>query len=422
MTGSISLSNWELTRLFLLVGLLLAAAHFFGYIFYKCKLPKVIGEIFGGFLLGKTVLGYFNPDIYLRLFDAFKEEGKLFSVFYWLGLIMLMFISGFEIQKSFDRDDKKIITAIVLGSTVIPFTAGFIVPACCGVAPFMGPKGNVLALQLIFGTAVAITAIPVIAKIFLDLNIMRTRFAKIVLTAATVHDVVLWCVLAIATGLVSTQAVAPVQIVSTVLVTAVFFGLSLMVMPRIVKFSNVLKYNLLIKSSVAGYALILCFIFVTLASVLRVNIVFGAFLAGIVVGFMPDEQFEKGRAHIKEIALAFFIPLYFAIVGSRIDLIHCFDLKLFLGVMFFATLCVTAGTLLAARTVTRDWLSGVNLAVAMNTRGAVGIVVATIALDSGIINELFFVTLVLMAIVTTALTGYWLRYVLSRGWELFKIE
>jgi Kef-type K+ transport system membrane component KefB len=418
MTEAIS----QLPRLFLLIGLLLAAAHFFGYIFYKCNLPKVIGEIFGGFLLGKSVLGYFSPDIYLWLFDSFKEEGGLLSGFYWLGLILLMFISGFEIQKLFDRDDKRIIAVIVLGSTVIPFAAGFSAPVCFGVAPLMGIKGNVLALQLVFGTTVAITAIPVISRIFLDLNIMRTRFAKIVLTTAIVHDVVLWCVLAIATGLVSTRAAAPLQVASTVLMTVVFIGLSLTVMPRLVKFCNTLKSNLLIKSSVFGYAMVLCFIFVALASVLHVNIVFGAFLAGVVIGLMPEEKIEKGRADIKKIALAFFIPLYFAIVGARIDLIHYFDLKLFLGVLFFAILSATAGTLLAARVVTRDWLSGINLAVAMNTRGAVGIVVATIALDSGIINEPFFVVLVSIAVVTTLLTGFWLRYVLSRGWELFKIE
>jgi Kef-type K+ transport system membrane component KefB len=333
-----------------------------------------------------------------------------------------MFISGFEIQKYFDRNDKKIIIAITLGSTVIPFAAGFIAPLCFGIAPFIGIKGNVLALQLIIGSAVAITAIPVISKIFLDLDIMQTRFAKIILTTATLHDVILWCVLAIATGLVSTQAASPLKIATTVIITILFFVLSLTVMPKIITFSSSLKYNLFIKSSVSGYFLVICFIFVAVASVLNVNIIFGAFLAGIVIGLMPDVRFAAGRSHIKEIALSFFIPLYFAIVGSRIDLIHCFDIKLFLGFLLFATLCVMAGTLISAKVVIRDWLSGLNLAVAMNTRGAVGIVLATIALDSGIINETFFVTLVLAAIVTTLMTGFWLRYVLSRGWELIKTE
>lgn len=416
----ISLENLELTRLFFLIGFLLALAHFWGYIFYKCKLPKVIGEIFGGFLSGQTVLGALFPDIHRWLFYAFKEEGKLISIFYWLGLIMLMFISGFEIQKSFDREDKKIIIALFLGSTIIPFAAGFIAPVWFGISSFIGIKGNMLALQLIVGIAIAITAIPVISKIFLDLNIMHTRFAKIILTTATLHDIILWCVLTVATGLVSSQAAAPLHIVRTMVIPIAFFVVSLAVMPKIIKFSNSFKYNFLIKSSVSGYILVICFLFVTIAGILSINIVFGAFIAGIVIGMIPDGRFEKERARIKESAFSFFIPLYFAIVGSRIDLIHYFDIKLFFCFLLFATLCVTAGILISARVVTRDWLSSINLAVAMNTRGAVGIILATIAFDSGIINESFFIVLVLVAIVTSLLAGYWLRYVLSKGWELFK--
>jgi Kef-type K+ transport system membrane component KefB len=418
--GITSLSNLEISKVFLLIGLLLASAHLWGYVFYKCNLPKVVGEIFGGFLFGKTVLGSWFPDIYRWLFYAVSEEGKQISIFYWLGLIMLMFISGFEIQKYFDRADKKIIVAITVGSTIIPFAAGFIAPLCFGTTPFIGIKGNMLALQLIIGSAVAITAIPVISKIFLDLNIMQTRFAKIILTTATLHDVILWCVLAIATGLVGTQAAAPLNIVTTVIITIVFFVLSLTVMPKIIIFCNGFKFNYLIKSSISGYAFVICFIFVTAASILNVNIVFGAFLAGIVIGMMSDGRFQNARTHIKDFALSFFIPLYFAIVGSKMDLMHYFDIKLFLFFLLFSTVCVMFGTLISARAVMRDWLSGLNLAVAMNTRGAVGIVLATIALDSGIINETFFVTLVLVAIVTTLMTGYWLRYVLSRGWELIK--
>jgi Kef-type K+ transport system membrane component KefB len=418
----LSLSNFELTKLFFLIGALLASAHFWGYIFHKLKFPRVIGEIFGGFLFGKTVLGFFFPNLFHSLFQAFPEEGKLLSMFYWLGLIMLMFISGFEIQKSFLREDKKIILALFLGSTIIPFVAGSIVPWCFGVTQFIGTKGNVLALQLIIGSAVAITAIPVISKIFLDLNIMHTRFAKIILTTATLHDVILWCALAISTDLVSSNPSTPFSIATTVLMTGLFFLLSLTVIPSAIKIGNRFRFNFLIKSSVSGYTLVVCFLFVTIASLANVNIVFGAFLAGIVIGIMPEERFDKERTHIKEITLSFFAPLYFAIVGAKIDLIHYFDIRLFWEFFLFATLAVTLGILISARAFTRDWLSTVNLAVAMNTRGAVGIILATIALDSGIINETFFVTLVLMAIVTTLLAGYWLRYVLSKGWELFKTE
>ncbi len=189
-------------------------------------------------------------------------------------------------------------------------------------------------------------------------------------------------------------------------------------MPRLIRFSNSLRYNLVIKSSVSGYALLICFLFAAVASLLNVNVVFGAFLAGIVIGVMPQERFEKEKAHIKEIALAFFVPIYFATVGLKLDLIHHFAGTFFLGFLAFASVFETAGTLIGARLVRTDWLSSCNLGVAMNTRGGPGIVLATIAFDQGIINETFFVTLVLTAIATSLLAGCWFRYVLGRGWPL----
>ena len=415
-----SLNNLELTRFFFALVLLLVSALWFGYLFKKFKLPKVVGEIVGGLVLGPTLLGYFSPVAYDWLFRAFSGEGKLISVVYWIGLILLMFISGFEIERSFSKDDKKTIIAILLGSTLIPFAAGWLVPGVYDFSPFLGIKDNMLALKIVIAIAVAVTSIPVISKIFIDLNIMSTRFAKIVLATATIHDIILWVALAIATGLVSTAAVSTSGITSTVLITFAFFGVALFVMPRLIKYSNTLRYNLLIKSSVSGYTLFICFFFAAIASILDVNIVFGAFLAGVVVGMMPNEKFGKVKENIREFSLSFFVPVYFAVVGLKLDLIHHFDVIFFLEFLLFATFFQTFGTLLATKLIRKDWLSSLNLAVAMNTRGGPGIILATVAFDIGIINETFFVTLVMIAILTSLLAGYWFKFVLTKGWSLLK--
>ena len=279
-----------------------------------------------------------------------------------------------------------------------------------------------LALNIIIGIAVAITSIPVISKIFIDLGIINTSFAKIVLATATLHDVILWVALAIATGLVSTEILSFSKIASTVFITIVFFGLALFVMPRLVRFSNGAKYNFLLKSSTSAYVIFICFLFSAVAGVLEVNIIFGAFLAGIVIGAMPHEQFGKAKEHIKDISLAFFIPIYFAVIGLKLDLIYHFDLWFFLGFLLFATTFQALGTLLALKLAKEDWLSSFNIAVAMNARGGPGIVLATIAFDLGIINQTLFVTLVLIALVTCLLAGYWFKYVIAKGWPLLNHE
>src|SRR4030067_936900 len=182
---SITLSNLELSRFFFAIVSLLLTAHFFGYLFHRLTLPRVIGEIFGGLLLGPTVLGYFFPQAHHWIFNAFEAEGKLISIIYWFGLVLLMFISGFELQKSFDKKDRKIIIVTLLGSTIIPFLAGWLAPSFYDFSPYLGSKSNMLALKIIIGITVAITSIPVISKIFIDLGIIKTSFAKIVLATAT---------------------------------------------------------------------------------------------------------------------------------------------------------------------------------------------------------------------------------------------
>jgi Kef-type K+ transport system membrane component KefB len=419
-TASAVLDNSELGRLFFAIVLLLLSAHSFGYLFQRLKLPRVIGEIFGGVLLGPTILGNFFPKAADGIFNAFPAEGKLISTLSWFGLVLLMFISGFEVQRYFDRKDRKIIIVTLLGSTIIPFLAGWLAPSFYDFSPYLGSMANSLSLKIIVGIIVAITSIPVISKIFMDLGILNTSFAKIVLATATFHDVILWVALAIATGLVSTKGASLAGISLTVFITIIFLGISLLVMPQFIGYCSGLKFNFLIRSSTSGYVLFVCFLFSAVASVLGVNVVFGALLAGMAIGALPHDQFAKAKEHIKDISLAFFIPIYFAIIGLRLDLIYHFDILFSLQFLLFATTFAVLGTLIALRLAKEDWLSSFNIAVAMNARGGPLIVLATVTLDLGIINQTFFVTLILVALVTSLLAGSWFRYVISSGLPLLK--
>jgi Kef-type K+ transport system membrane component KefB len=335
-----------------------------------------------------------------------------------MGLVLLMFVSGFEIQRSFDKDDKKTVLALLMGATIIPFIAGWAAPSFYDFQPFLGPQKNLLALKIVIAVAVAVTSIPVISKIFIDLNIIHTKFAKIILATATIQDIILWVALAIATGILGADAVSVSSIAYNVALTLTFFCVALLIMPKMIGYSNNMTMNFMIKSSASGYALFICFVFSAIASTLDINIVFGAFLAGVVIGTLPSAKFDAVKTHIKDISIAFFIPIYFAIVGLKIDLIHHFDLTFFLGFLLFTTFFEAAGTFLASKLIGHNFLSSFNFAVAMNARGGPGIVLATVAYDMGIINETFFVTLVMIAITTSLLAGFWFSFSISKGWEL----
>ena len=413
-----ALSNTDLTMFFLALILLLLFAHCFGYVFQRLSMPKVIGEIVGGLLLGPTCFGLLAPHLSSSIFGSFASEDNILSSLYWLGLVMLMFISGFELQKSLKKGDSKLILAILLGGTIVSFAAGWIAPEFYPTTALIGTARNYLALRIIIGCAVAVTSIPVISKIFLDLHISQTRFAKIIIAVATIEDVILWVAIAIATALVSTQAFSPYTIPVTLLLIGAFFFIALFVLPPFLIFLQRFHAPGLAQNSWAGAALLLCLSLTALANFLNINVVFGALLAGIVLEMISDGQFEKVKGSIKDVALGFFVPIYFALVGFKLDLVHHFDVGFFLLFLLFATFFKMVGTILAARFVGENWLSSLNLGAAMNTRGGPGIVLATLAYSLGIINENFFATLVMVAIITSLMAGYWFKFVLNRQWEL----
>src|SRR5262249_42176565 len=144
-----SLSNIELTSFFIALVLLLLSAHLLGFIFYELKLPRVIGEILGGLILGPTVLGHFSPDFMNQLFAGTSSEGKLLALVSSLGLILLMLVSGFEIQRSFSKEDRKIATAFLIGATLVPFIIGVATPSLVNLSAYAGPNSNSLTLSII---------------------------------------------------------------------------------------------------------------------------------------------------------------------------------------------------------------------------------------------------------------------------------
>lgn len=415
----ISLADNEVTRFFIATVILLIAAHICGYIFTRLKLPKTVGEIFGGLLLGPTLFGYFYPDLFTRLF---VNRGDLLAILYWLGLVLLMFCSGFEVNTSFSKKDKKSVLMITLLSTIIPFIFGWFITDWFNISSIIGVKENVLALRLIIATSIAITSIPVISKIFLDLGIMKTRFASIILGSATIHDIILWIFTAIAIGLVSSTKPTIVDLTVHTLVSLAFFAFALLLVPYILNFLRKHPIKIIPEHYESTFLILILMFFVVVAAYLKVNIVFGAFLAGTVIGLIRNKEFKKTREGIKEFAFVFFIPIYFAIVGIKIDLIHHFDPIFFLEFLILAMIIQGIAVTLAARLCSHSWLSSFNLATAMNARGGPAIVLATVALEAGIISESFFVTLILTAIVTSLIAGAWLRYCLANNIPLLDKE
>ncbi len=298
------MSNSELTTVLFLLLLLVALAQLFGYVFVKLRQPKVIGEILAGIVLGPAVLGRVQIGS-LSLPELVKHHVTIVNFVYWMGLLLLMFLSGAETKQLFTRDERREVSWLAVVGTGLPFLLGLVLgPMLVGPA-IAGPKGNKLSLVIILAVGVAVTSVPVISKIFADLKILHTRFARVVLGVAVLEDIVLWAALAIATAVAGTAVLHPGQMAYHLLTTIGFFALGLTLLPRAVKRFNKSRFNFLARHSPVGYALAVLLGYCVVAGALDVNLVFAAFLAAFAVVHKKRRLFAEALDAIGKVSFAF---------------------------------------------------------------------------------------------------------------------
>lgn len=419
----------EIGRLGLTLAVLLASAHALGYLFERLRQPRLIGEILAGVLLGPCLLGRWFPGLSAALFgSAGGKTDVVLGFSYWLGLLLLMFVSGSQTRHILGNENRRETTMLVAIGTPIPF---FIV-LFMGLAGWIplhrmtGAAGQQASVLLVLAIAVAVTSIPVISRIFYDLGILHTRFASLLLGSAVVEDILLWAVLAIATTLARSVTLAQEHIVGSITAhlaaTLAFTFCGLTIAPMILRRVQRWRLNYLVHASPVAYVIVVLLAYAALAGALKVTPVFAAFLAGVgVVGGITGverERFAHALDAVARFASAFFIPIYFAFVGYKLDLGQGFSLPMLLAFLAGSSLLALIGVGLAARVAGFRGLDVVNLAVATNARGGPGIVLATVAYEAQIINALFYTTLVLTAVITSQIAGAWLSHVLRRGWPL----
>jgi len=410
------MSESSLSSLLLILLLLVGFAQLLGYLFVKLRQPKVVGEIAAGILLGPALLGRFP--FFSHLVESTRHQGNILDFVYWMGLLLLMFLSGAETQQLFTREERREVGWLVIVGTGLPFALGLVLGPWLIRPALAGPNANRISLIIILAVGVAVTSVPVVSKIFADLKILHTRFARLILGVAVLEDIVLWLALAVATTTAGKAALDPKAMSYHLLATVAFFVLGLTIVPRIVKRINKARFNVVAKNSPVGYAIAVLLAYCAVAGALKVSLVFAAFLAGFAVVHKKRRLFADALDAIGKVAFAFFIPVYFAIVGLKLDLVR--GVSLWMMVAFLVGTCVVKilSVSLAGRFAGFRGLDLLNLAITTNARGGPGIVLASVAFDAGIISPKFYTTLVVAAVITSQIAGAWLEYVLRRGWPL----
>lgn len=407
------------------LAILLAAAHVLGFVVVRLRQPRFVGEIFAGVLVGPYVLGRLIPRATESLLGSTGSPTALVLGFVaWLGLLLLMFVAGAEVRRVLAREQWAPTAWILSIGTAIPFAIAFIFAILVPLKALWGPNGGEGAFAVTLATATAITSIPVISRIFHDLKILQTRFASLVLGTAMMEDVGLFTALAVATALAHLH---PGESLTRLLVihvgkTVAFLVFGLLVAPRILRWLGSLRVNVLARHERVAYALLLMLVYTAAAVLLDVNIVFGAFLAGfgLVGGFggSERERFAWPLDAIGRVGFATFIPLYFVLVGTKLDLGAGFSLTVLLVFLVGSSVLRMTFVGIAGRVARFDRRDATDLAVAMNARGGPGIVLATIVYEAGIISASLFTALVITAVATSQLAGWWLDRAIRTRQEL----
>jgi Kef-type K+ transport system membrane component KefB len=347
------------------------------------------------------VLGQVWPDAVSWMFTDDPVARAVIGFVQQLGLFLLMFCAGVDARRRMRGAERRVIIGVSVVGLTVPFAIGALAVAVLDTHGLWGDHATRSSFTLVFATAIAVTSIPVISRIFHDLGLLRTGFARVVLGVAVVEDVILYVVLAIAVDLATPSGPAS--------------GL-----PGALGLTSGSTADIAYHSLMTLALLGLLFGCVTAFLVLDLEAFLGAFAGGIFVGTPRrsapeaeevDEQKSAAQDSIRRFAFAFFIPCYFALVGVNLNLAHGFEVGTF--VLFLAAACLVkaASTYAGGRLAGLPHRPTLHLAVALNARGGPGIVLATVAFAAGIINEEFYIWLVLLAILTSVAAGSYLQRV-----------
>lgn len=392
---------------------LLLAARALAEVMRRLGQPAVIGELLAGILLGPTVLGHFAPGAFAALFPPDAAQFHLLEVISWLGMILLLLLTGLETDLRVVRTVGRAAVLVSAGGLLVNFTAGTVLGLSLPDRYLVSPETRPIFAAFL-ATALAITAMPVIAKILIDLNLIRRNLGVTILSAGVIDDTIGWLVLSVIAGVASAGAFSARGLATTLAGLAVF----LVVMRYVVfgLFRRLLRYvNERVQLAGSDLTLILVFTFLGAAATeaIGVHAVFGAFVMGLMVRQVP--RVRGGSLHTLEtFVLSALSPLFFAFVGLKVDLWALTGIGLPALVIGVAITGKLVGCYAGGRLGGLSHWEGVAVGFGMNARGAMELIVALIGLSLGLLTPEMYSTIVLVAVVTSFLAPLLLRTVVGK--------
>lgn len=409
------MSDHQLFLFLAQVTTLFLAARIGGEVAARIGIPLHVGELLAGLLLGPSLLGWIWPDGFETLFPQDALQRSLLDIVSWIGIMFLVLIAGLETRLGILKDARRAVLGGWIGGFGIPFLGGFALGMAFpdALVPNTIDK-SVFALFL--ATAMSISAIPVIARILMDLDLYKTRLGMVILSTAIADDTIGWIVLALVAGLASGDGVDTTTIVRTTLFTGAFLLVAFTVgrdfVRRLVRFSNRLKTPY----SPVAMMFLLMFSAAAITQAIGVHLVLGAFVAAILVGRVRAVNPDAVQS-IRQVGMGFFVPFFFSYTGIKVNLTTLRGSALTFTVLAVVVACLgkVIGGGLGARLGGLPKWEALGVGIGLNARGAMELVIAAIGLSIGVLNQPTYAMIVLIAVLTTVMAAPLLKFCVKRA-------
>jgi Kef-type K+ transport system membrane component KefB/nucleotide-binding universal stress UspA family protein len=397
---------------------ILVIARLLGSLLSRFGQPAVVGELGAGLVLGPSVLGKIWPGGFDWLFPADKVQSGAVTAIGWLGIALLLVLTGFETDLDIIRRLGRAAGSVAAGALLIPFGAGIVLGSLLPHA-YVGAHTHRDLFVLFMGVGLSISSLPVIAKILGDLGLMRRNFGQVTVAVGMVNDLVGWLALGVISGLATSAGLSAGHLILTVGSMAILLGGGLTVGQKGV---DLLLRAVRSRSEGALDSLVVTILVVVAVAAAAqgagIEAVLGAYVAGIVIGRSRFRHPDVGP-HLESITYGILAPVFFASAGLKLDLGSLSKPSTALWCALVIVIAVGTkfgGAYLGARGGGLPNREALALGSALNARGAVEVVIATVGLSLGVLSEAAFTVIVLMAIITSVMAPPLLKLVI-RGWS-----
>jgi Kef-type K+ transport system membrane component KefB/mannitol/fructose-specific phosphotransferase system IIA component (Ntr-type) len=393
------------TFLFLLsLASLLTSARLLGEGARRLGLPLVVGELLAGIVLGPTVFGRIAPDAQSALFLSPVPKSML-NGYVTAAVVLLLVVAGLEVDLDVVRRRGRVALLTSVFGILFPLGGGLALGFLLPDSDVVDPRRRLL-FALFVGVALSISALPVIAKTLLDLGLFKTDIGLLVMAAAMINDLIGWLCFSVLLGPLQGQATDTLALARTVGLTVGFLLVTMLLVRPALHFAlgRIHKDRHTAPRRLLSLVVLVALFGASLTQAIGVHAVFGGFVIGVAAGDSPKLT-ERTRVVIHEFVTSIFAPVFFASLGLKVDFVRAFDARLCALVFAVACFAKVVGCTLGARAGGFRWRPAAAVGFGLNARGAMEIILATLAMEAGLIRQQFFVALVLMALLTSLISG-----------------